>query len=136
MLKLLTFPGLCLLAFILPTKHSAPNPGSQSIIDAPHMKQYWLVQLLSGQDRTQDSAVAVKIQAAHIANIERLHREGSLIMAGPMGYDKDWRGIFILDAKDSATAASLVNTDPAVKAGRLRFELHPWWCQTGTYVFK
>lgn len=136
MIKLFALPCLCLLAFVLPTKQSAPTTVVQSFVDTPHMKQYWLVQLFAGSNRSQDTAAASKIQAAHIANIERLHREGSLIMAGPMGYDKDWRGLFILDAKDSATAASLVNTDPAVKAGRLRFEIHPWWCQTGTYVFK
>jgi uncharacterized protein YciI len=100
------------------------------------MKQYWMVFLLRGTNRNQDSATAANIQAGHIANIERLHREGKIVMAGPMGSNKDLRGIFIMDAKDSAEAASLVNTDPAIIAGRLRFELHPWWCAKGTYIFK
>jgi uncharacterized protein YciI len=100
------------------------------------MKQYWLVMLLKGTNRTHDKATADRIQAAHMANIGRLHEEGKLVMAGPMGYDKDLRGIFILDAKDSATAASYVATDSAIITGRLRFELHPWWTQTGTYTFK
>jgi hypothetical protein len=41
-----------------------------------------------------------------------------------------------MDAKDSSEAASFVNTDPAVIAGRLRFEIHPWWVGKGTYIFK
>ena len=102
------------------------------------MKQYWLVMLLKGPNRTHDKATAARIQTAHLANIDRLWKEGKVIMAGPMGYkyDADLRGIFIMDAKDSVTAASYVKTDSAVITGRLRFELHPWWTQKGTYTFK
>lgn len=100
------------------------------------MKKYWLVFLLKGENRGQDSVTAAKLQEGHMANITRLHNEGVLVMAGPMGYDKDLRGIFILDAKDSATAAGYVKTDPAIIAGRMKFELHPWWTAKGTYQFK
>ncbi len=100
------------------------------------MKQYWMVFLLRGNNTGQDSATAAQLQAGHMANITRLHKEGVIVMAGPMGYNKDLRGIFIMDAKDSATAANHVKTDPAVIAGRLRFEVHPWWTAKGTYEFK
>ena len=109
---------------------------NNNFADTPRMKQYWLVTLLRGNNRTHDKATASRIQAAHIANIERLHKEGSIVMAGPMGYDRDLRGIFIMDAKDSATVANLVQQDSAIITGRLRFEIHPWWTQTGTYIFK
>ena len=121
------------------------NKGNQSA-DAPftindttpkyEMKQYWMVFLLRGNNTSQDSATAAQLQAGHMANITRLHNEGVIVMAGPMGYNKDLRGIFIIDAKDSTTAASHVKTDPAVIAGRLRFEIHPWWTAKGTYEFK
>ena len=136
MKKLLFLPALCLVYLLLEAKTTAPKKQEHPIADTLRMKQYWLVQLLRGTNRNHDSATASKIQAAHIANIERLGKEGCIIMAGPMGYDKDWRGIFVMDAKDSATVASLVKTDPAVRAGRLRFEIHPWWVQKGTYSFK
>jgi uncharacterized protein YciI len=100
------------------------------------MKQYWMVFLLKGNNRSQDSVTAAQIQEGHMANITRLGREGVIILAGPMGYDKDLRGIFIIDAKDSATAAGYVKTDPAVIAGRLKFEIHPWWTAKGKYEFK
>ena len=100
------------------------------------MKKYWLVFLLKGENRNQDSTTAARLQEGHMANITRLHNEGVLVMAGPMGYDKDLRGIFILDAKDSATAAGYVKTDPAIIAGRMKFEIHPWWTAKGTYQFK
>lgn len=100
------------------------------------MKTYWLVFLLKGNNRTHDSATAARIQQAHLANIDRLAKEGKIIMAGPMGYNKDLRGIFIMDCKDSAEAASYISTDSAIITGRLRFEIHPWWTAKGKYEFK
>lgn len=123
--------------------NKGPNtPTTQStnsqFLDTPRMKQYWLVQLLRGGNRGMDKATAQRIQAAHLANIDRLWKEGVVLMAGPMGYkyDNEWRGIFIMDAPDSATAASYIKSDSAVITGRLRFALHPWWTETGTYTFK
>jgi uncharacterized protein YciI len=102
------------------------------------MKQYWLVLLKKGENREQDSVTRARIQKAHIANIERLASEKVIIMAGPMGhnYPNDLKGIFIMDAKDSATAASHINTDSAIITGRLKFEIHPWWTAQGKYEFK
>jgi len=107
-----------------------------SSVYSGEMKRYWLVLLKKGDNRKQDSASAAKIQAAHMANINRLAGEGKIIMAGPMGTDGDLRGIFIMNAKDSAEVASLVNTDTAVITGRLKMEYYPWWSEKGKYIFK
>ena len=129
---------LLLTAFTnFPVRHCSPTKTvAQDSTPKYEMKQYWLTFLYKGPNRDQDSATAVRIQAAHLANIGRLAGEGRIVMAGPMGYDRDLRGIFIIDAKDSAEAAGYVNTDPAILAGRLRFELHPWWTAKGKYEFK
>ena len=103
---------------------------------ANEMKRYWLVLLKKGPNRNQDSISADKIQAGHMANINRLAKEGKLIMAGPMGVDGDLRGIFLMDCKDSIEVAAFVNTDTAVITGRLRMEYFPWWTMKGKYVFK
>lgn len=100
------------------------------------MKTYWMVFLLKGNNRTHDSATAARIQQAHMDNIGRLHKDGKIIMAGPMGSKGDLRGIFIMDCKDSTEAASYINTDSAIITGRLRFEIHPWWTAKGKYEFK
>lgn len=134
-LSLLLIGAVC-SAFTTQTRMAASTPVANDTTPKVEMKQYWLVFLLKGTNRGQDSATAAVLQTGHIANIERLAREGKIIMAGPMGYDRDLRGIFIMDAKDSTEAASFVNTDPAVIAGRLRFEVHPWWAAKGTYIFK
>lgn len=134
-LPLLLAVGLC-AAFTPKTSPVASTWVANDTTPQWEMKQYWMVFLLKGTNRGQDSATAANLQAGHIANIERLHREGKIIMAGPMGYDRDLRGIFIMNAVDSTEAASFVATDPAVIAGRLRFEIHPWWVGKGTYIFK
>lgn len=105
-------------------------------VTAGEMKRYWLILLKKGPYRNQDSISAEKIQAGHMANINRLAKEGKLIMAGPMGIDGDLRGIFLMDCKDSSEVAAFVNTDTAVITGRLRMEYFPWWTMKGKYVFK
>jgi uncharacterized protein YciI len=100
------------------------------------MKQYWLVLLKKGDNRTQDSLAAAKIQEAHMRNINNLAQSGALVMAGPIGNDGDLRGIFLMDAPDAATVLKLVERDSAVLTGRLKVEVFPWWTEKGTYTFK
>lgn len=100
------------------------------------MKQYWFVMLMRGPNRNQDSAAVAKIQEGHMANIIRMANEGKCIMAGPFGDDGNWRGILILDVKDMDAVKKEVEQDPAIKAGRLTYEAHPWWTEKGNYVFK
>ena len=100
------------------------------------MKRFWLVLLQKGPTRNQDSITAAKIQAAHIANINRLAKEGKLVMAGPIGVEGDLRGIFIMNCADSAEVEKFVSTDSAVITGRLIMKYYPWWTAKGKYVFK
>lgn len=96
------------------------------------MKTYQMVFLFKGPNRNQDSTEAMRIQEAHLANIQRLADEGKLIVAGPFLDDKDLRGIFIFDSESEKEVRALVETDPAIIAGRLRYEVHPWMTAKGT----
>jgi len=100
------------------------------------MKRYWLVLLQKGPNRNQDSITAGKIQAAHMANINRLAKEGKLIMAGPIGSEDNLRGIFLMNCADSAEVENFVRTDSAVITGRLIMKYYPWWVEKGKYIFK
>lgn len=100
------------------------------------MKRYWLVLLQKGPNRSQDSISAEKIQAAHMANINRLAKEGKLIMAGPIGVEDDLRGIFLMNCADSTEVENFVKTDSAVITGRLIMKYYPWWAGKGKYIFK
>lgn len=96
------------------------------------MKKYYFVMLTKGQTRNQDSVTVEKIQKGHMENITRLAASGKLIVAGPFLDDKEWRGIFIFDCETEEEAVKLVETDPAVKSGRLAYEIHPWMTAKGT----
>ena len=100
------------------------------------MKRYWLVLLQKGPNRNHDSISAEKIQAAHMANINRLAKEGKLIMAGPIGVEDDLRGIFLMNCADSTEVENFVKTDSAVITGRLIMKYYPWWAGKGKYIFK
>jgi uncharacterized protein len=118
-----------------PAESSTPPP-TQAEVAAPvalppEMKQYWFVMLKKGPKRDQSAEEAQKIQAGHMANIKSYADRGALQIAGPFMDDGDWRGIFILDVPDRAAAEAMCNDDPAIKAGRLVCEIHPWMSQKG-----
>jgi len=120
---------------------SITNPEKYDItkdttVTAGEMKRYWLVLLQKGPNRNQDSISAEKIQAAHMANITRLAKEGKLIMAGPIGVEDDLRGIFLMNCSDSTEVENFVKTDSAVITGRLVMKYYPWWTMKGKYIFK
>lgn len=67
-----------------------------------------------------------EIQAGHMANIRRLHAEGKLLMAGPFMDDTPLRGIFVFKGNSVDEVKAWIATDPAVVAGRLVGDVHPW----------
>jgi uncharacterized protein YciI len=91
------------------------------------MKTYVMAFLKAGPNRNRPRDEAAKLQAAHRANINRLAAEGKLVLAGPFADDGDLRGIYIFDVATVAEAEALTKTDPAIQAGQLVMELHPWY---------
>lgn len=91
------------------------------------MKQYVMAFLKSGPNRSQDSLEAAQLQRAHMENIGRMAKEGKLILAGPFIDGGDIRGIYVFDVRTIEEAEALTATDPAIQAGRLEMELHPWY---------
>jgi uncharacterized protein YciI len=91
---------------------------------------YYLGLLYKGDSRDQSPEESEKIQTAHLQHLESLFKKGILLIAGPMGDDGDLRGIVVLKVGSIEEAQAFVNADPAVKAGRLRHELHPWMSQS------
>jgi uncharacterized protein len=95
--------------------------------DDQGMRTYVMAFLKSGPNRERPSDEAQKLQAAHRANIRRLANEGKLVLAGPFADNGELRGIYIFEVATVAEAEALTRTDPAVLAGQLVMELHPWY---------
>jgi len=97
-----------------------------------NLKPYFFVLLKKGPTRDQDSVTAAKIQIGHMENINALAAAGKLNVAGPFLDDGDMRGIFMFDCTSEDSVKAMVDADPAIKAGRLIYEIHPWMTQRGT----
>jgi uncharacterized protein YciI len=91
------------------------------------MKTYVMAFLKSGPNRSADSLERARLQRAHLDNITRLAEEGKLVLAGPFLDDGEVRGIYILDVPTLEEAEALTRSDPAIQAGSLIMELHPWY---------
>jgi len=91
------------------------------------MHQYVIAFLKTGPNHDQDPVAAARLQNAHLANIRRMAKKGKLVLAGPFMDDGDLRGIYIFNVPTVEEARKLTETDPAIKAGRLTLELHPWY---------
>lgn len=86
-----------------------------------------LVLLKTGPRTDLDAEAQQEVFAGHFANMERLAREGHLLLAGPYGRkrsDPRLRGVFVFATGDRAEAERLAATDPGVQAGVFVAELH------------
>ncbi len=95
------------------------------------MQQYYMVFLKGGENRSQDSTEAARLQSKHLAHLERMAIEGYASLIGPFEDEGDVRGIVVYNTRTLKEADSLANMDPMVKAGRLKVEVHPWWTAKG-----
>ena len=105
----------------------------QSEFDVPDgMTVYFMGFLRRGPTWTPDvTPETERLQADHLAHIGRLGQSGALILAGPFLDGGDLRGIFLFRTESQAAAEALAAADPAVQAGRLIVDIHPWMTQAG-----
>ncbi|MFC5625698.1 YciI family protein [Algoriphagus winogradskyi] len=92
------------------------------------MKKYVIAFLYRGDRVTEYSdEQRAEIQAGHMANINRLAKEGKMVMAGPFFGNEELRGLFFFAVESVEEAEELTATDPAIKAGVLKMDLKEWY---------
>ncbi len=96
------------------------------------MRTYILAILEKGPKWTREATPEAKLQLqGHFANMSRMHREGKLILAGPLAEAGDAAGIFLLDTDRIEQAREWCETDPAIKGGRFQVRLWKWYSAKG-----
>lgn len=99
--------------------------------DTVIMQKYFMAFLKKGPIRSQNEEVDRGLQEEHLEHLSRMYAEGYADLSGPFEEDGDIRGITVYNVPTKKMADSLANLDPMVKAGRLKIEMHPWWCAKG-----
>jgi uncharacterized protein YciI len=100
----------------------------------PEMTTYYFGMLLKGDGWTAeggDTPERIELQRQHIAHLQGMHKAGRLLIAGPLLDDGRIRGLLVYKAASLEEARAWAEADPAVKAGRLKVEMHPWMVQKG-----
>lgn len=95
------------------------------------MQQYFIAFLKKGPIRSQSKSKADSLQKLHLEHLKKMYDLGYADISGPFGDDGTIRGITIYNVPNIEMADSLANSDPMVKAGRLKIEIHPWWAAKG-----
>jgi uncharacterized protein YciI len=95
---------------------------------------FWLLLLKRGPIRSQSRAELDQIQAAHLRHLFTLRKRGQLILFGPVEDAGALRGIGVLTVPARDEAEALMADDPAVRAGRLRAEVRPWFTTPGDHL--
>ncbi|QQR87829.1 MAG: hypothetical protein IPJ76_06290 [Flavobacteriales bacterium] len=96
------------------------------------MKQYWFVLYTRGDAAPLDSATSAAKLKEHLAYQDMQAERGLIVMAGPFGDNGNWRGLLLYDVETKEEVEGYLKGDPLVQAGRLKYEVHPWYGAVGT----
>jgi uncharacterized protein YciI len=125
---------ILLLASGITSYSLAQNPNYDEVLakevgaDEYGMRKY-VVAFLSRGERVEEYTEQQRtdIQAGHLANINRLAKEGKMVLAGPFFGNEELRGLFFFAVESLDEAQKLTESDPAIKAGVLKMDLKEWY---------
>lgn len=106
--------------------------GQKVAFDVSRIKEYYLVLLKKGPDRSQDSAMVADLQMKHLAHLKSMYDTGNMYLVGPTDGDPELLGICVYAVESKEKAYQLAAGDPAVKAGRLSVEVLSWYTFPGS----
>lgn len=108
---------------------SATSPGT--VVAQEKLTTFYLCLLMAGPGQDTTAGDPVQVQADHLANLQSIMKSGKGVIAGPIGDEGPLRGILVLRVGSIDEARAIAAADPAVKAGLLRIEVHPWMADDG-----
>lgn len=120
-----------LLAELKEQGFAAESYYDENLKDTVIMQKYFMAFLKEGAIRTQNEEEAALIQKGHLEHLGKMYDLGYADISGPFDDKSTIKGVTIYNVPTLKMADSLANADPAVKAGRLEIEMHPWWAAKG-----
>lgn len=117
--------ALTLLAVIVPVVAQEKKADPAAKLVEFHMA------LLKPGSKAMDahSDAGMKIHLEEKAYFEELVKSGKAVLGGPLGESEEYKGLYVFRAKNADEARQWAEADPAVKAGHLTVEMHPWWSE-------
>lgn len=97
------------------------------------IKKYFVVEFIPNKETQIENTERIKIQQQHMANIKKMATEGTLVLAGPF---EQGGGLYILDAKDFATAEAMIKEDPTVSNNLNTYKIRPWYTEKGLFTLE
>lgn len=92
------------------------------------MTKHHFVLLKRGPNFTlRSTPESQKIHLDHMWNVRRMMDSGKMPAGGPFPNGGDLVGIFVFATESAEEAKAWAEADPAVKAGRMVAEIHPWF---------
>jgi uncharacterized protein len=112
-------------------KGPSAEPGERDkskmqVPSAENLEPFVLGFLVRGPNPPQKGTGDDDIQKGHLAYMETLYKMGKLAAAGSFLDNTKARGVVIYRVANVEEARNFAAADPAVKAGRLVLEAHPW----------
>jgi uncharacterized protein YciI len=105
-----------------------PKSSPQSM--PPSMFQFQVALMKRGPKWSPDpSRERAEMRRRHVAHLRSMLEANKLMIAGAISEDNDLVEVHIFRAKSAEEATAWLNEDPAVAAGYLVPELHPWWSE-------
>ncbi len=115
----------------------SPSAAQSDEAQTNEHRLYWVF-LTTGKATTGvDAAEIQKMQSQHLANFSRLHEQGKLLAAGPIGPMSDrqrpLRGIVVLSASDADQIPKMFEPDPYIQRGYMNVEACPMTVVMGQF---
>jgi len=96
---------------------------------AHKMLEFQMALMKRGPNWTPPAKDAPEIQTKHVGYVQSLFESGKMMIAGRIRGDEELIAVYIFRTKSADEARAWLAEDPAVVAGHLVPELHPWWSE-------
>lgn len=94
-------------------------------------RPHWLLLLRHGPNHGKDPVADGETALNHVAHMIALRAQRKMTLFGPLSGESDIAGVGVFTVATRDEAEALLARDPAIVAGYLVGEIHPWFSHPG-----